>query len=141
MAFAEGEDGVLVFLRISPVVAQALPAVGGLRQDVFGEALAVGEEAQAMAGRGFLVFFDAPAEAFFGQQAGDEGAPQGYILRGVLGFAVLHAVAARPGIGQEAGDFVAPLPGGDIRIIGEGGFADVDDGRFLKGAVVAATAE
>lgn len=97
-------------LRVGPVVAAALPAIGKCRDRVFGEAQAVGEETQAMAGEGFGVFINVPADTLFGQQAGNEGAPQRYFLLGVVGFAVLDAVAARPGVGQEAGDFFAPIP-------------------------------
>ena len=40
---AEGEDSILLFLRVGPVVTQAQTAVGGLGKNVFRKALAVGE--------------------------------------------------------------------------------------------------
>jgi len=130
--FAKGDDGVLGFLRVGAVVAQATTPVGGLGENVFRETLAVGKEAQTMAGRGLVVFFDAPAESFFGEQAADEG---------VVGFTVLHAVAAGPGVGKKTGNFVAPLPRGDVGVVGKNRFGDVDDGFVLKDAVVTATAK
>ena len=130
--FAEGNDGVLGFLRVGAVIAQSASAVGGLGEDVFRETLAVGKEPQTMAGRGWLVFFNTPADAFFGQQAGYEG---------VVGFAVLHAVAARPGVGEELADFITPLPGGDVGVVGEDCFNDLDDGFVLEDTVMTAAAE
>ena len=130
--FAEGDDGVLGFLRVGAVVAQATSAVGGLGEDVFRETPAVGKEAQTMAGRGLVVFFDTPAEPFFGEQAADEG---------VVGFTILHAVAARPGVGEKAADFVAPLPGGDVGVVSKNRFGNLNDGFVLKDAVVTAAAE
>ncbi len=73
LVLPESEDGVLVFLRVGSVVTDALPAIGGFRNDVLRNTLAVGKEPQAMAGRGFDIFFDTPTEAFFGQEPRDEG--------------------------------------------------------------------
>ena len=129
---AKGEDAVLVFLRVGPVIADAQPAVGGLGNNIFREAQVVSEEAQAVASRGILVVLDTPADAFFGQQPGDEG---------VVAFTVLHAVAAWPGIGEKAGNFFAPLPGGNVGVVGKNGFDDLHDGLFLKDTVMPAAPE
>ena len=85
-----------------------------------------------MAGRSIVVFFNAPAQAFFGEQARDEG---------VVGFLILHAVAARPGVGEKRAHFLAPLPRGEGRVCAEHCIGDLDDGLFLKHAVVTAARE
>ena len=116
LVLPKGEDTVLVFLRIGPVIALALAAVSGLGEDVFREAPTVGEKLQTVSGRGIGILLDAPPDPLFGKQPGDEG---------IVAFTVLHAVAARPGVGKEAGNFFAPLPGGNVSVVGENGFDDV----------------
>src|SRR5690606_2760942 len=94
---AEGLQAVGRLGRVAAVETD--PAAAG-RQDVFRLRRAVGEQHHPVSGRGFIVFFQPPAQPFFGQQAADE-------IKVAL--AVLHAVAA-PALAQERTRLVAQLP-------------------------------
>ncbi len=51
--FAKGEDDILIFLRVGPVIADALAAVGRLRQSFFGTG---GKALPSLSKSGFLSF-------------------------------------------------------------------------------------
>lgn len=63
----EGEHTVLIFLRVGTMKADTPPTIGRLRDEVFRNLLAIGKDAQAVAGRGFGIFLNTPAKTFFGE--------------------------------------------------------------------------
>lgn len=54
---------------------------------------------------------------------------------------MIHAEAVRTGVAEEAGNIVGTLPSGDIAVVGEDGFNDLDDPFVLKHTIVPAMVE
>ena len=95
---------------------------------VFGEGAslgAVGKQHDAVAAVRVGDLFDAPAQAFFGEQPADEVE---------VAFAVLGADTARPGTGKKRHDLVAHRPGGIGGVAGKHGFDDLKHGLVLPEA-------
>ena len=134
----QGLDAVLRFLAAAAMKADAAPAQAGGAGGIFGLAAAVHKEHHAVAaGRG-LVFFHAPANALFGQQALQEGE---------VTLAVLHAVAAPAFVARaqalsDVGRHVfVPVPGGNAGVVGEHVFDDLDHALVLPDAALQAMTE
>ncbi len=95
---------------------------------VFGLLGAAHEEDHPVAHGGVGVFFDTPGNAFFGQETLDEFK---------VALAVLHAVAALATVAgkQALGDVFrharVPVPGGQLRVVGEDVFDDLHNAGVL----------
>ena len=90
-ALGQGLYTVLFFYGAGALEADAPASENVGAAGVFGAGfgvVGVGKQHELVACGGAGVFFEAPGQAFFGQQAADEGQ---------VGFAVLHAVAAGAG--------------------------------------------
>ncbi len=60
---------------------------------------------------------------------------------GIVGFTILHAVAAWTGVGKKSANFVAPLPGSNVGIVGEDALEDLNHRLVLKHTVVTTAPE
>ena len=98
------------------------------REEVFGLACAVREEPQAVARWCGGILLDAPANSFFGQQAGDEGE---------IRFTILDAETSHRDLGHERSHLVAPLPGRMLAVARKHPLDDLDQPQLLEDTIVA----
>lgn len=127
------EERIALFLRAGLMPADAA-VCGGV--GVFGEAVATGKNSERVRRTGGKVgrlalgrgLGDAPAQAFFGQEPGDEG---------VVAFLVLHDHRARGEFGKPGVDAGIDPPAHVGRIGGEDFIDDLQNGFVLKYAVAA----
>lgn len=102
------------------------PPLADWGKDVFGQAAAIEEDHGHR--RSFVVGFDAPGEAFFGEQAGNED---------VIAFIVLNAIAALTRVDRMNWATSSDQRQAATGEFGEDSIDDLDDGFFLEDAVVA----
>jgi hypothetical protein len=110
------------------VEADAFAAIGMGGAVIVGKLRGVGEQHQALPGyvAAFVLhLFEIEADAFFGQQPGDER---------VIGFAVLAAVTARTGMAEEGFRFLGHPPVVARGVRREDFFDDVQDAFVLEHA-------
>ncbi len=118
------QHAVLLLGRVAAVEAQGTVTC---RNRVLWQGHAIEEQFDSMQCGRLRICLDTPANALFGQQAGDK-----IHIR----LAILHAVVTRRQRVQAGPCIVAPAPAGERRMAGEHGIHDLADGCITENATV-----